>query len=66
MTYKPTTFKEIVDDAAAAVSAALKAGDTRIEVEFPPVPTTVDGRTLQAAWVQLVNYSSRFSCCSSC
>lgn len=41
-TYRPTTYTELVDDAVAAVAAAVKDGLNRLEVEFPAV-SNVDG-----------------------
>lgn len=37
-TYKPASFKELVNDAANSVVSALNAGETRLEVEFPVLP----------------------------
>jgi hypothetical protein len=42
MTYYPSSYTELVGDAAAAVDAALTDGLKRVEVEFPPVPTGLD------------------------
>jgi hypothetical protein len=42
MTYYPSSYAELVGDAAAAVDAALSDGLRRVEVEFPPVPTGLD------------------------
>jgi hypothetical protein len=39
-TYKPETYNELLGDAANAMVRALGAGVTRMEVEFPAVPTT--------------------------
>lgn len=39
-TYKPATYNELISDAANAMVRALDAGTTRMEVEFPAVPTT--------------------------
>lgn len=41
-TYQPSSYRELVGDAAAAVAAALEAGETRLEVEFPPTPGGVN------------------------
>ena len=41
-TYQPSSFRELVGDAAVAIAAALEAGETRLEVEFPPVPGGVN------------------------
>jgi len=43
MTYFPKSYAEMVSDAVAAMLEAIKDGDRRMEVEFPPVPTKVDG-----------------------
>lgn len=43
MTYRPASFGEMVSDAILCVKDALKDGITRLEVEFPPVPTQLDG-----------------------
>eukprot|EP00803_Ostreobium_quekettii_P000530 evm.model.scf_1159.4 EVM.evm.TU.scf_1159.4 scf_1159:31393-34943(-) len=42
MTYKPESFDELVRDAVRAVSAAIEEGNRRLEVEFPPLPGSVD------------------------
>ena len=42
-TYAPATFDELVDDASAALLAALDDGLKRIEVEFPALPGDKDG-----------------------
>lgn len=42
MTYYPSSYAELVGDAAAAVDTALSDGLRRLEVEFPPVPTGLD------------------------
>ncbi len=44
MTYRPLSFEEMVKDATGSVMAAMKDGLKRIEVEFPPVPTKMEGR----------------------
>ena len=41
-TYQPSSYRELVGDAAAAVATALEAGETRLEVEFPPTPGGVN------------------------
>eukprot|EP00983_Pelagomonas_calceolata_P000122 3875-Pelagomonas_calceolata.AAC.1 len=42
MTYRPQSFEEMVDDAAGSVKEGIAAGLTRMEVEFPPLPTQLD------------------------
>lgn len=42
-TYAPATFDELVDDASAALLAALDDGLRRVEVEFPALPGDKDG-----------------------
>lgn len=42
MTYRPESFEDIVADAVKAVLAAIKVGENRLEVEFPPLPGSVD------------------------
>jgi hypothetical protein len=42
MTYYPSSYAELVGDAAQAVDSALGDGLRRLEVEFPPVPTGLD------------------------
>lgn len=37
-TYRPASFKELVEDAASSVIEALGEGSTRLEVEFPVLP----------------------------
>ncbi|KAL4447447.1 hypothetical protein ABPG75_004666 [Micractinium tetrahymenae] len=41
-TYRPSTYSELVQDAVAAVAAAMDDGLNRLEVEFPAV-SNVDG-----------------------
>ena len=43
MTYKPASYAELVSHAVNSVLEAIRDGDTRMEVEFPPVPIKVDG-----------------------
>ena len=38
--YWPQSFKEITEDAVKAVMAAIEKGHNRLEVEFPPLPTS--------------------------
>ncbi|KAL3160873.1 hypothetical protein ABBQ38_009267 [Trebouxia sp. C0009 RCD-2024] len=38
--YWPQSFKEITEDAVKAVIAAIEKGHNRLEVEFPPLPTS--------------------------
>ena len=38
--YWPQSFKEITEDAVKAVLAAIDKGFNRLEVEFPPLPTS--------------------------
>lgn len=42
MTYRPETYQEMVGDASVALLEAMKDGYTRLEVEFPPIPTRID------------------------
>lgn len=37
-TYKPSSFKELVNDAVSAMTVAMGEGMTRMEVEFPVLP----------------------------
>jgi hypothetical protein len=43
MTYRPSSYAELVQHAVEAVKEALREGETKLEVEFPPVPTKIDG-----------------------
>lgn len=43
MTYRPSSYAEMVHHATRSVLEAMKDGDLRMEVEFPPVPINVDG-----------------------
>jgi hypothetical protein len=43
MTYRPESYAELVSDAAAALLQGVNAGLKRMEVEFPPIPTNIDG-----------------------
>jgi hypothetical protein len=49
MTYRPASYAEMVGDAATAVLAAMGNNITRMEVEFPPIPTKIEGGELLAA-----------------
>ena len=42
-TYRPNSYSELLNDAVEAVSAAVKNGEIRLEVEFPAV--NVDGES---------------------
>lgn len=44
MTYKPATYLEIVKDAVAAIKQGMANGLTKMEVEFPALPTSIDGK----------------------
>lgn len=39
--YKPKTYEVLVDDAAKALIYALDDGKTRLEIEFPPLPSSI-------------------------
>jgi Domain of unknown function (DUF1995) len=41
-TYRPESFQELVQDATDSIVAALQKGLTKLEVEFPPLPSNVD------------------------
>ncbi|KAK9826777.1 hypothetical protein WJX81_008050 [Elliptochloris bilobata] len=41
-TYKPSSFQELVENATESVLAAISDGVTRMEVEFPALPNSVD------------------------
>lgn len=41
-TYQPASFDEMVTDASNACVEAIKAGLSQLEVEFPPLPSSVD------------------------
>ena len=54
MTYRPESYAELVSDAAAAMLNGIEAGVKRMEVEFPPIPTNVDGEPGHGrAWLNL-------------
>ena len=38
--YRPQSFKEITEDAVKSVLAAIEQGHKRLEVEFPPIPSS--------------------------
>lgn len=42
-TYQPASFGVMVADAVASCKYAIQEGLTCLEVEFPPVPTKLDG-----------------------
>ncbi|CAK9186833.1 unnamed protein product [Ilex paraguariensis] len=39
--YKPKSYEVIVTDAANCLAFALDEGKTRVEIEFPPLPTSI-------------------------
>eukprot|EP00252_Welwitschia_mirabilis_P005047 TRINITY_DN15457_c0_g1_i1.p1 TRINITY_DN15457_c0_g1~~TRINITY_DN15457_c0_g1_i1.p1 ORF type:complete len:380 (-),score=69.12 TRINITY_DN15457_c0_g1_i1:294-1433(-) len=39
--YKPNSYQQIVEDAARALMYALDDGKTRLEIEFPSLPTSI-------------------------
>eukprot|EP00891_Asterochloris_glomerata_P007815 jgi/Astpho2/7815/fgenesh1_pm.00117_%23_11_t len=41
-TYRPESFDEMVTDASSALVEAMEAGLSELEVEFPPLPSSVD------------------------
>lgn len=43
--YKPKSYDELVADAARTLKSALDDGLTRIEIDFPPLPSSVAGYT---------------------
>ena len=40
--YAPETFEEIVDDVTGGVLRSMEAGYRRVEVDFPPLPTSIN------------------------
>jgi hypothetical protein len=44
MIYRPQSYQEIVSDASKAVLKAIGDGLNRMEVDFPPIPTSIDGK----------------------
>ncbi|GAX79735.1 hypothetical protein CEUSTIGMA_g7176.t1 [Chlamydomonas eustigma] len=43
MTYRPASYAEMVKDAVNSILEAVKDGEKRLEVEFPPVPLKIEG-----------------------
>eukprot|EP00210_Caulerpa_lentillifera_P004340 g4139.t1 len=43
MTYQPDSFNDLLEDACSAVEAAIDDGQIRLEVEFPPLPSSISG-----------------------
>ncbi|KAL2651370.1 hypothetical protein R1flu_019498 [Riccia fluitans] len=41
--YRPASYDVLVSDAASAVAYALDSGKLRMEVDFPPLPSSVSG-----------------------
>nr|GEY13810.1 hypothetical protein [Tanacetum cinerariifolium] len=39
--YKPKSYEVLVTDAANSLAAALDDGKTRLEIDFPPLPTSI-------------------------
>lgn len=56
-TYRPSSYSELVQDAVAAVIAAMGDGLNRLEVEFPAV-SNVDGASCRSLPLQPVACSS--------
>ena len=48
-TYRPESFDEMVTDASSALVEAMEAGLSELEVEFPPLPSSVDSELCSAA-----------------
>jgi hypothetical protein len=42
-TYRPASFQELVKDATTSLKCAIEDGLTRLEVEFPALPGSIDG-----------------------
>lgn len=40
--YAPATFEELMDDVCGAVDRCVAAGEKRIEVDFPPLPSSIN------------------------
>jgi hypothetical protein len=45
--YRPQSYSELVEDASKSVLAAIEDGINLMEVEFPAVPTNIDGTGTQ-------------------
>jgi len=43
MTYRPQSYAELVQDATKSVLTAIEDGIQLMEVEFPAIPTNIDG-----------------------
>ncbi|KAG0452827.1 hypothetical protein HPP92_025235 [Vanilla planifolia] len=39
--YKPKSYEELVTDAARSLAFALQEGKTRLEIDFPPLPSSI-------------------------
>lgn len=66
-TYRPQSFKEIVEDAVTAVLKATERGHNRLEVEFPPIPATQSKQLcynmiLSGPWCSSVSETLKGSC----
>lgn len=69
MTYRPSSYAEMVEDAVGSITSAAADGDVRMEVEFPPVPVKVDGAwfgrqvacTFPAVWYRMLMGASAAS-----
>ena len=48
-TYRPESFDEMVTDASSALVEAMEAGLSELEVEFPPLPSSVDSELCSGA-----------------
>lgn len=40
--YKPETFEDMVQDATRCAVRAMEDGETRLEIDFPPLPTSIN------------------------
>lgn len=43
MCYQPKTFESLLEDACAATIRAINDGEKKLEIEFPPLPGSVNG-----------------------
>ncbi len=59
MTYRPASYAVIVADAVRALQAAMRDGERLLEVEFPPLPSSMDGALLGCKRAAPQGFASR-------
>lgn len=66
MTYKPLSYGEMVTDAVEAVLTAIDDGVKWLEVEFPALPTNIDGMRTKCEDISILPISQGRTCGAFC